>query len=255
MTVHKVSANASVNEAERTANFWVFGGIFRPVFLEAYPAEHLARLALDAKADGSLRIDAYLAGIQNATTVQAQVKTRAGQPVGPPFTAPVAPGSAQVQLRGQFASPALWSPEFPNLYRVEVTLKNGATALHSATETFGFRTVELRRRDGFYVNGQKIMFKGVNRGGFWPTSGRTTSRRISELDVNLIKDMNMNMNAVRMSHHPPDALFLQVCDSLRLFVIDELNMSNGTVPCIILALARARTVAGAGSPALLSEAW
>ena len=221
VTVHKVSANATVNEAERTADFWIFGGIFRPVFLEAYPKEHVERLALDAKADGSLRLDAYLAGIQTATTVQAQVKTRTGQLVGPPITGTIQPGSGLVQLQGQFPNPALWSPEFPNLYRVEVTLKNGATPLHTRTETFGFRTVELRPRDGFYVNGQRILFKGVNRGSFWPTSGRTTSRRVSELDVNLIKDMNMN--AVRMSHYPPDEHFLQVCDSLGLFVIDELT--------------------------------
>ncbi len=39
--MHKVPANASVNKAERAADFWVFGGIFRPVFLEAYPAKHL----------------------------------------------------------------------------------------------------------------------------------------------------------------------------------------------------------------------
>jgi hypothetical protein len=221
VTVRKVSANKSVNEAERTADFWVFGGIFRPVFLEGYPEEHLERLALDAKADGSLRLDAYLADVKTATTVQAQVKTRAGQPMGSPITASIPAGSTMVQLQGQFENPALWSSEYPNLYKVEVTLKNGATTLHSVTETFGFRTVELRQRDGFYVNGQKIMFKGVNRGSFWPTSGRTTSRRVSELDVNLIKDMNMN--AVRMSHYPPDEHFLQVCDSLGLFVIDELT--------------------------------
>jgi hypothetical protein len=219
--VHKVSANATVNEAERTADFWIFGGIFRPVFLEAYPLEHLERVAVDAKADGSLRVDAYLSGIQTATTVQAQVKTRAGQLIGPPLVGTIAGGSAVVQLRGQVPNPALWSPEAPNLYRVEITLKNGVTTLHSLTETIGFRTVELRPRDGFYVNGQKIMFKGVNRGSFWPTSGRTTSRRISVQDANLIKDMNMN--AVRMSHYPPDKHFLEVCDSLGLFVIDELT--------------------------------
>ncbi|UOQ69108.1 glycoside hydrolase family 2 protein [Hymenobacter volaticus] len=221
VTVHKVSANATVNEAERTADFWIFGGIFRPVFLEAYPEEHLERLALDAKADGSFKLNAYLAGVKTATTVQAQVKTQAGKLVGTPLTAIIPAGSALVQLQGQFVNPALWSPEFPNLYRVEVTLKSGPSTLHTITETFGFRTVELRPRDGFYVNGQRIMFKGVNRGSYWPTSGRTTSRRISELDANLIKDMNMN--AVRMSHYPPDEHFLQVCDSLGLFVIDELT--------------------------------
>ncbi len=38
-------------------------------------------------------------------------------------------------------------------------------------------------------------------------------------DVNLIKDMN----AVRMSHYPPDKHFLEVCDSLGLFVLNELT--------------------------------
>jgi len=63
------------------------------------------------------------------------------------------------------------------------------------------------------------MFKGVNHGSFWPTSGRTTSKAASIPDANLI---NMNMNAVRSSHYLPDKHFPEICDSLGLFVIDEL---------------------------------
>lgn len=219
--VNKVSANRTVNEAERTADFWVFGGIFRPVFLEAYPTQHLQRVAIDAKADGSMAVEAFPAGINGRATVLAQVTTLEGKPFGKPLQATVQPGDSVVRLRGQFSQPALWSSEFPNRYRVTVQLKQGATLLHTQTETIGFRTVELRRHDGFYINGQKIRFKGVNRGAFWPTSGRTTNRQISIQDVNLIKDMNMN--AVRMSHYPPDKHFLEVCDSLGLYVIDELT--------------------------------
>ena len=81
--------------------------------------------------------------------------------------------------------------------------------------------MELRPRDGLYVNGVKVRLKGVNRHSFWPDSGRATSRAVSEMDVKLIKDMNMN--AVRMSHYPPDRHFLEVCDELGLFVLDELT--------------------------------
>ncbi len=70
------------------------------------------------------------------------------------------------------------------------------------------------------MNGVKIKFKGVCRHSFWPESGRTMSKRLSIEDVNLLKEMNMN--AVRMSHYPPDSHFLDVCDSLGLFVLDEL---------------------------------
>ncbi|MHC4204301.1 MAG: glycoside hydrolase family 2 TIM barrel-domain containing protein, partial [Planctomycetota bacterium] len=61
---------------------------------------------------------------------------------------------------------------------------------------------------------------GVNRHCFWPDSGRCLSRKVSYDDVRLIKQMNMN--AVRMSHYPPDVHFLQACDELGLYVLDEL---------------------------------
>ena len=41
VTVAKHSANQSVNEAERKADFWIFGGIFRPVWLEVSPDIYL----------------------------------------------------------------------------------------------------------------------------------------------------------------------------------------------------------------------
>jgi hypothetical protein len=61
--------------------------------------------------------------------------------------------------------------------------------------------------------------KGINRHTFHPDGGRTTNKEISLQDVKLIKEMNMN--AVR-SHYPPDTHFLDMCDSLGLFYVDEL---------------------------------
>jgi hypothetical protein len=219
-TVSKHSANESVNRAERQADFWVFGGIFRPVFLEALPARFIDRVALDARADGAFRADVYLGGEASPGEVTAQVVTLAGRAVGAPFSARVAPGQAMVTLRGRVASPRPWSPESPERYRVRLSLREGGRAAHVVTETFGFRTVEVRPEDGIYVNGRKVRLKGVNRHTFWPDAGRTTSRAVSEMDVTLMKDMNMN--AVRMSHYPPDEHFLEVADSLGLFVLDEL---------------------------------
>src|SRR5258705_8251133 len=50
VTVSKVSANESVNRAERFgADYWVFGGIFRQVYLEALPEKIIDWTALDAR--------------------------------------------------------------------------------------------------------------------------------------------------------------------------------------------------------------
>ena len=62
VTVSKQSADESVNRAERDADYWVFGGIFRPVYLEAAPRESIAHVAVDARHDGAFRLRARRRG-------------------------------------------------------------------------------------------------------------------------------------------------------------------------------------------------
>lgn len=218
VTVSKESANESINGAERTADYWVFGGIFRPVFLEAVPLQYIDRVAIDARADGSFYMDVHTAGVSKAATVTAQLQTTDGKLFGSQITSPVSENKAVI--KGSFPDADLWNPEFPNRYQVVVSILNGRKVIHQVTQKFGFRTVELRLSDGIYVNGTKIIFKGVCRHTFWPSSGRASSKKLAIEDVSLMKDMNMN--AVRMSHYPPDQYFLDVCDSLGMFVLDEL---------------------------------
>jgi hypothetical protein len=219
VSVSKESANESINRAERISDYWVFGGIFRPVYLEAMPVQFIEKVAVDAKADGSFYVDIYTAGSGKAKTVTVQLQTPDGKPFGNSLSGAI-DASGKTTLKGSFSNPALWNPEFPNLYQTAVSLMAGRKAIHSISQKFGFRTVEVREGDGIYVNAVKIMFRGVCRHTFWPSSGRTSSRQLAIEDVNLMKDMNMN--AVRMSHYPPDQFFLDVCDSLGLFVLDEL---------------------------------
>lgn len=224
VTVAKHSANASVNEAERKADFWIFGGIFRPVFLEILPQAHMENISIDAKANGR-----FTANIQTSLTKDQQVMIDvyddAGKLLGKLArqVKPAAPG--MITVTGSLRNPKLWTAETPMLYRAVITLSEKGKRLHTLTQKFGFRTVEVKQRDGIYVNGVKVKMKGVNRHSFWPTSGRTTSRKISIADVLLMK--SMNMNAVRMSHYPPDDHFLEVSDSLGLFVMDELAGWHG----------------------------
>lgn len=97
--------------------------------------------------------------------------------------------------------------------------------MHSETENFGFRTIEVRESDGLYINGVRINVRGVNRHSFRPESGRTLSKEKNIEDVLLMK--SMNMNSVRLSHYPADPEFLEACDSLGLYVMDELGGWHG----------------------------
>jgi Glycosyl hydrolases family 2, TIM barrel domain/Glycosyl hydrolases family 2, sugar binding domain/Glycosyl hydrolases family 2/Beta galactosidase small chain len=221
VSVSKKSANESVNQAERKADFWLFGGIFRPVYLETVPKTFIDRIAIDAKADGALSLDVFAVNPGNNNTITAQVQKLNGQPVGLPFSVKAIAGQEKITLRQQVKGILPWNPESPNLYNLVVTINGPQGIIHKVKQRFGFRTAELRLQDGFYVNGRKVIFKGVCRHSEWPETGRALSKEISLLDVKLMKEMNMN--AVRMSHYPPDQHFLDVCDSLGLFVLDELT--------------------------------
>ncbi len=223
VTVAKHSANQSVNEAERKADFWIFGGIFRPVWLEVLPVVHIEQVAIDAKADGN-----FTANIKTNTapeSVSLQLYTSANEKFGNPIAMQWDKASAAIVLKNQFTTHKQWNPELPALYKAVFTIYKNGKELHTVTKQFGFRTVEVKQRDGIYVNGVKVKMKGVNRHAFRPETGRTTSKQISIEDVKLMKEMNMN--AVRMSHYPPDDHFLDVCDSLGLFVMNELAGWHG----------------------------
>lgn len=226
MTVSKESSNPSVNMAERRADYWNFGGIFRPVFIEALPAFNIDRTAIDAKADGSFYADIFLgAAMSNTAKVTAQLLDKDGKLLSQSIETPVKNGSDKVAVTGKFNHIKTWSPETPDLYYVQFTLSDNGKVKHVVKERIGFRTIEVREGDGMYVNGQRVMMRGVNRHSFRPETGRTLSKKDNYDDVKLIKEMNMN--AVRLSHYPSDPEFLDACDELGLYVMVELAGWHG----------------------------
>ena len=221
--VAKASANAATDLAERGGDYWVFGGIFRPVWLEAAPVQAIEHTAIDARADGTFTADLTLsAGVHDATAVLAQIQTIDGTPVGAAFQVRVpGGGTGRVRLATKVDAPRLWTAETPHLYSVKLSLRKGDEVLHAASHRFGFRTFEARAGEGLFLNGQRILMKGVNRHSFRPDTARTLNPEDCYDDVRLIR--SMNMNAVRMSHYPPDKAFLEACDELGLYVLNELS--------------------------------
>ncbi len=220
VTVSKMSADKSVNQAEREADYWVFGGIYRPVYLESLPRKHIERVAVDARGNGDFLMEVCTRGVLSNASLSGEVYSIDGELLGSLPSLNLGPSTNKAVLRASFPNAKSWNPEHPHLYYAVIHLKEGNKIIHQVKQRFGFRTVEVRERDGIYVNGSKIMFRGVNRHSSWPTTGRALNKDLSVLDVNLMKDMNMN--AVRMSHYNPDPHFLDVCDSLGLFVLDEI---------------------------------
>ena len=216
--VSKESANKSVNSAERRADWWLFGGIYRPVYLKAVPKVHIEDLAIDARQDGMLTASMLITNTTEVPDMSVSLHDMKGNTItlAPKEKHSTAEGNG-IRMRYLLKADGIraWDPEHPNLYRLTVATHEG----HQVTERIGFRTVEFRERDGIYLNGTKLLVKGTNRHCFWPETGRTVTREQSLMDARIIKQMNMN--AVR-SHYPPDRHFLEICDSMGLLYLDEL---------------------------------
>ncbi len=117
-----------------------------------------------------------------------------------------------------------WSSERPELHTVVVSLIDPAGELVEATATrVGFTRVEVVDRE-LLLNGYPVFVRGVNRHDHDPDTGKTVSVEAMRDDAILMKQHNIN--AVRTAHYPNDPRFLDACDELGLWVIDEANVET-----------------------------
>ena len=229
--VAKQSANKSVNAAERRADWWLYGGIYRPVWLEVVPDVSMEHFILDARADGSLRASVRMAGNAEGHVLAVSIRgLKDGKPLRPlqgkeQVSCPLATSGRETGFTCKWSDVKVWNIEAPELYVARLELKDrSGNVIQVREERIGFRTIEFFPQDGIYLNGTRLIVKGINRHSFSVDGGRTTSAAMSRQDALLIKEMNMN--AVR-SHYPPDEHFLDMCDSLGLVYIDELSGWHG----------------------------
>jgi beta-galactosidase len=128
--------------------------------------------------------------------------------------------------------PILWTAETPYLYIAVITLhatsedaSTGAHAIDTEACRIGIRSVSVETNDNVLcVNGQPLMIAGVNRHEFQPETGRTLTDDAMRRDAELMKQFNFN--AVRNSHYPPHHRWLEICDELGLYVVDEANIES-----------------------------
>jgi beta-galactosidase len=129
-----------------------------------------------------------------------------------------------VRLAARVAGVTPWSAEVPALSRLTVTLRAPDGSVAERTERrIGFRNVRATETE-LLVNGKPVLIHGVNRHDFDPRTGRTVSADQMRADLVLMKQFNVN--AVRTSHYPNDEAFLDLCDELGLYVVDEADIES-----------------------------
>ena len=189
-----------------------FTGIFRDVTLWSMPPDGIwdfyvnvklsvengkcaeAALAIDGL-DGAWEATLYDADRQSVATLNSQSSTFNFAPA---------------------ALPRLWSAEKPYLYTLIVRKGDDIRA-----KKVGFKDEKIVGNT-FFVNGQPVKLKGVNRHETDPADGRTVSLASMMKDMELFK--KYNINAVRTCHYPDHHLWYDLCDRYGIYVIAEANV-------------------------------
>lgn len=212
-------------------DMWSHGGITRSVKIYATSEVFIGKLQTIAGFDtksktGDLKIEVGISSINSASVLGYSFRshvTELAEKSDCSFLTSLADNlERNFVVETQHLPISPWSAELPNLYTLvhELIDPNG-NVIEITSQRIGFRDVRIVGKD-FLINGQPILFYGVNRHDFNQRTSRVVSR--DDIREDLLELKRWNSNSVRASHYPNHPSFYDMCDELGLYVIDEANI-------------------------------
>ncbi|MDR2466335.1 MAG: DUF4981 domain-containing protein [Prevotellaceae bacterium] len=197
-------------------DFFRFSGVGRDCYLYARDRKRIEdiRVVPDLDADyanGALRVELRLKG---GGDVELKLLDAEGQQVASESSR----GDAAVVMKVE--NPRKWTAETPYLYTLLAAMRGGGEVIPVKT---GFRKIELKNAQ-ILINGQPVLFKGVNRHEMDPDYGYVVSPQRMMQDIRLMK--KFNINAVRTCHYPDNSLWYELCDRYGIYVVAEANVES-----------------------------
>ena len=117
------------------------------------------------------------------------------------------------------SNPVLWNAEKPYLYTV--VINHGEEYI---SQKVGLRKIEVSPLGELLINGVAVKSKGINHHDTHPTHGYYETDEELERELKLMK--SLNINTIRTSHYPPTPYFLQLCDQIGFYVVDETDIET-----------------------------
>ena len=221
------------NGCEEPDRWYAGSGLFRNVYLRSVPPTHIKTWGVHVKPELSVeKIDKKQAEVTVTTTIVSRGRAGKGSvrlclrgadgSLAAENSAPFDCGGKEetaVEQTLRIKNPALWSAEKPDLYRAVVCLEENGEAGEPVEVSFGVRRIEIAYNKGMTVNGKKIKLKGVC---LHHDAGITGSAYYDAVwRRRLLALKSIGCNAIRTSHNPPAEEFLDLCDELGFYVVDE----------------------------------
>lgn len=231
--VHKRSTASYLEDQD----FFRFFGIFRSVYLYAWPGLHVEDLwakprLLGDNTSGSLELELRLAAwgdaaetLSTAMPSSYRVGITLEDGEGRPCWSLEVPAARSIHIEPQqVGSVTPWDNHNPCLYRLLLTLLGpGGEVLELVPCEIGFRRIEIVDKV-IMLNGKRLIFTGVNRHEWSAKGGRVITTEDMERDIRVFEDNNIN--AVRTSHYPNQIPWYGLCDRHGIYMISETNLET-----------------------------
>ncbi len=217
------------------ADFVLYGGLTRDVYLRVRPQNYITSIQIDTVdvSSDSASVSAVLelqrfAATATSLEVFLEVKGPDDERVSQSM-AKIEPGTGKKKLLlnlPEIESPDLWSPGTPNLYTLQISLKDQqGNLIHQASDRFGLRWFEFADNGSFMLNGERLLLRGTHRHEEHAGYGAAMPNELHVRDMQMIKDIGANF--VRLAHYPQDPSVYQAADELGLILWDELPWCRG----------------------------
>lgn len=215
------------------ADFFIYGGITRDVWLKILPKINLKRVAVTTKdvsntsASTHLEIDFHNGALLNKDyTIVSEIVEKATQTViSKSTTKATALRNEKEWNLNNIENPKLWSPDQPNLYQVITQLYKGDVLMDKSVETIGYRWFQFEDHGAFFLNGERLLLRGTHRHEEHAGYGAAMPNEQHRKDIELIKGIGANF--LRLGHYPQDPEVYRACDELGIIVWDELPWCRG----------------------------
>lgn len=231
--VHKRSTASYLEDQD----FFRFFGIFRSVYLYAWPGLHVEDLwakprLLGDNTSGSLELELRLAAwgdaaetLSTAMPSSYRVGITLEDGEGRRCWSLEVPVARSIHIEPQqVGSVTPWDNHNPCLYRLLLTLLGpGGEVLELVPCEIGFRRIEIVDKV-IMLNGKRLIFTGVNRHEWSAKGGRVITTEDMERDIRVFEDNNIN--AVRTSHYPNQIPWYGLCDRHGIYMISETNLET-----------------------------
>ncbi len=198
-------------------DYLTYGGIYREAYLEIKNQSNIKDIFVSGSGDDitcQLEIDNFANGMSAHCDFKKVSEKDWSQLCKKPVE------GSKITIKEKIANTEKWDIQSPVMYQLKVCLKNGEETLDEKIVNFGLRDVRFKK-DGIYLNGEKIKLRGLNRHQSYPYVGYAMPKRPQQLDADILK-FELGCNAVRTSHYPQSQYFLNRCDEIGLLVFTEL---------------------------------